>query len=502
MNIIQRFITAITPKRHYIEAGSHSPPMQVLKRARSGVNLAASASTATIRERARALYINNVYARSGASVLVSNLIGEGHKPTFGIQEGATLSPSVAQQIKRYALVNKAEIERIERLSGKDHTKFLLLLVKHLWQKHMESTDIDSTGIHNIYSLQRLAVQGAVIDGESFLLHQSVKRSDQLSLPFQLCALEPEYLCEDPRSKTPQGHSLYGGIEIDGMGKRKAYWLYSHHPREDLLWDKENHIRRVPADKIAHLFRTDRAGQIRGISWLAPVLVRIQDLESFDGATIKRQRVSAAFAGFIQNAPPGFIEELTGGEFHTEIEAGSITALPEGTTITFSPTPTFIGYNEYARINLRAIAKGLNIPYSEFSSDYSESNYSSSRLDYLGFDRELKAWRSTLIKPLLLDPIQRWFLEGCESIGIPTSLITTHWVPPRRGLVDPEKEIKGLKEEIQGGLVSYSEAVTSLGRNPEQVLSQMATDKQSIESKGLYFDTLFKEENEQQQKPNQ
>ena len=56
--------------------------------------------------------------------------------------------------------------------------------------------------------------------------------------------------------------------------------------------------RVPAADCLHLFKLLAAGQLRGITWFAPVLLRLHELDQFEDAALVKAKVAALFTGFI------------------------------------------------------------------------------------------------------------------------------------------------------------------------------------------------------------
>jgi len=57
--------------------------------------------------------------------------------------------------------------------------------------------------------------------------------------------------------------------------------------------------RVPADQVIHLYAPIQPGVERGVSWLAPALVPLRELQEFTEAALVRQKISALFCGHVQ-----------------------------------------------------------------------------------------------------------------------------------------------------------------------------------------------------------
>jgi capsid protein len=61
--------------------------------------------------------------------------------------------------------------------------------------------------------------------------------------------------------------------------------------------------RVPADQVCHVFHPIAEGQIRGVPWVAPMMVRLWLLDQYDDAELDRKKVAAMFAGFVTRPGP-------------------------------------------------------------------------------------------------------------------------------------------------------------------------------------------------------
>jgi capsid protein len=60
--------------------------------------------------------------------------------------------------------------------------------------------------------------------------------------------------------------------------------------------------RVPAEQVCHVFHPIAEGQLRGVPWVAPAMVRLWLLDQYDDAELDRKKVAAMFAGSSPSAP--------------------------------------------------------------------------------------------------------------------------------------------------------------------------------------------------------
>src|SRR5690606_34478216 len=132
-----------------------------------------------------------------------------------------------------------------------------------------------------------------------------------------------------------------GVEFDTAGNRVAYHLWDHPPGLEHAFQRQR--RRFPAEDIIHVYRQDWPGMCRGVSWLAPALLRLADLDVWRDAQLTRQKVAAMLTGFITTANGGAEKmegEQTGSRLVGGLSPGTLKYLDPDESITFS-TPANI-----------------------------------------------------------------------------------------------------------------------------------------------------------------
>ena len=109
--------------------------------------------------------------------------------------------------------------------------------------------------------------------------------------------------------------------------------------------------------VLHLFERLRPGQVRGVPWFAPVMLKLRDLDAYDEAELVRKKIEACFAAFVT----GVQDEETLGKARTEadgsrietFEPGMIEYLEPGRDVKFASPSASGGYAEYMRLQLHA-----------------------------------------------------------------------------------------------------------------------------------------------------
>lgn len=415
-------------------------------------------ANARVRDVARDLCRNNPYARSARRAIVTNTIGTG------------ILPSVANASSRA-------------------TKQL----EDLMIAHFDTTAIDARRRNNLYGLQALAMKTVVESGECLVRFRQRRISDGLPLPFQLEVLEPDHLDTSVDGDRGSGGFAIQGIEYNAIGQVVAYHLFDVHPG-DITRSGSNASRRIPADLVAHVFDEERAGQARGISWFAPVVLRLHDLYDYSDAQLIRQKIAACFAAFVETdntETVDFTDETTNGSPIEVFEPGLIERLAPGESVQFASPPGVGDYPGYVAATLREISAGLGISYEVLSGDLSQTNFSSARMGWLEFQRSIDHWRQNMLIPQFCDRVGIWFLQAAALAGVrPTGKTPPRviWTSPRREMISPKDEVGPTVNAIRAGLITRSEAIRRLGFDPAQVDLEHAADMARADELGLVFDT--------------
>ena len=145
---------------------------------------------------------------------------------------------------------------------------------------------DADGLTDFSGLQALIVRSLVESGEVLVRLRERRVDDGLPVPLQLQVLEGDHLDSAKTEELRDGGFVLQGIEFDRLGRRRAYWLFPTHPG-DGRGALVSH--RVPATRVLHLFERLRPGQVRGVPWFAPVMLKLRDLDAYDEAELVRRR---------------------------------------------------------------------------------------------------------------------------------------------------------------------------------------------------------------------
>lgn len=467
MNMLDRAIALLSPgvalrrARDRVALGAlmHYDAATRGNRGSSWRPVRSDADGAAQRDRARLAYVardmvrNTAFAARAQQVIAGNVVGDGIIPKIA-------SASKARQ--------------------KQAADIIL--------RHFDTTAIDANGVQNLYGLQRVVLNAAVDGGDVLVRRRRRNRADGLPLPFQIEVMEGDYLATEKDGETKEGGWIREGIEYDAIGRRTHYWLYAEHPGATYRARMKTDIRRIPASEILHVFKQDRPGQSRGVSWFAPVALLMQDMADYQDAEVARKKIAACFVGFrtiMDGENPVKAEERQ----KMTLTPGRIEMLQQGEDIKFSNPPPSDGFGEFATYVYRAVAAGMGISYEALTGDYSNVNFSSARMGRAEMGRNVSAWQWLMIIPQFLDGVAKWTLEAL-ALQQPTLAkgIAISWVPPMRELVDPMREITAHIAMVKAGLASRQGVIRSLGYDPEKVLEENKADQVLADALELVFET--------------
>lgn len=424
-----------------------------------------------IRNRARDLIRNNAYARGAIDAIVANVIGCGIAPRPTLEDD-------------------------------DQNE----LIRDEWDRWCESADL--TGHLHFYELQALALREMIEAGED-LVHFTADSDPLRSVPLALELVESERIASDVDtfrfSRTQNGNEVRRGVELDGRGRAAAYYIYRAMPSQVGVAFGE--IDRHRAEDFLHLFRRDRIGQTRGISWLAPAMIWLRDLGLYVDNELQASAVASCFtvaiktidsgATFSGLATPsdGETTDADGNRFE-RIQPALVSHLMPGESIeTINPSRPNSQAEPWINLILRSIAVSMGLSYELVSRDYSKTNFSSNRASALEDRRRFRPVQKFIVWHLC-QPIYREFFKSCvlaerpgfpsliEFVQEPEKFLSCRWQTPGWEWVDPLKEVNANKIAVDEGFKSRSDVIEEGGGNVREVFYEKAAEDEFAAKIGL------------------
>ena len=434
-------------------------------------NQAVLVNARMLRNRARAGVRNDGYARTAIDRLVANIVGTGMTP-----------------------------------ESKAPDKAFRARLHELWLDWTDESDAD--GVLEFYGQQAMAVRAWLEGGEVFIRLRDRLPSDNLTVPLQLQLLEPE-LVPIEHNAFAGSQGIRAGIEIDPIGRRAAYWMYRSRPAEGLDVDQSELVR-VPAESVIHLYDPLRPGQLRGTPILTQALVRLYEIDSYDDATIVRQKVAALFAGFItRTAGPSNedVDPLTGQAIERDengtalmpLEPGLLQELRAGEDVEFASPPDATGYGEFMRSALMGAAVAADVPYEVLTGDLRNVNDRTVRVILNEFRRRIEQRQHHVLAFQLNRRVWgAWFDRGLISGAItppaaffddPRPWRRVEWVAAAWPYLNPVQDIEAYKASVRSGVMTLGEVVKETrGRSLEEVLAERKEELDLLDELGIVTDT--------------
>jgi len=408
---------------------------------------AAQQDRSTLLSRARDLAENNQFGIQSVRKFGTNLIGKGIIPTV------------------YSS-NEVESDIIDQQWAS-------------WGKYADFYEIE-----NIQSLFRIIVQTVFVSGSCFILRRYTNRQSPLRLSLQL--LEPEYLYNLLDNVNFKGNAIDGyienGIQYDKYGRVDGYWLHKEHPG-NVLRKTDMLPVYVPKKDCLLVSWAMRPETLMAPSWFNPVGNMMNDVEEYAYSDLVKRKISSCFSAFIRD-PLDSPTDTEGDEELDKIIPGRIQVLPGGKDITF-PNPPADNNQDYMKSRKKDIASGLGITYETLTSDYQDVNFSSARIARDEQDLFYEQLQSHMVIPKICQPVFDWFLEELASRGlISDKNVTVNWTVPVKPFIQPVQEISALESKLRLGMITPSEAVRAMGKDPEKHWAQIEADLKWLESHGL------------------
>jgi lambda family phage portal protein len=402
-------------------------------------------SLSTVRNRSRELVRNNPYALRAVNVLAAKSIGTGIRARW---------PDGAAKV---------------------------------WAEFCDNCDHE--GDLDFYGLQALMARTSFESGEVLIRRRRLREG---RVPLRLQLLEADFI--DGTKFGPVGENLIiGGVEVDKLGRRVAYWLWDQHPGEAGFLPRGLKSVRVEASEIILFGEKQRPGQVRFMPRMASSMMRLRDHDDYRDALIVKKKIEACFAAFVvggnTSQPLGEAStNATTGKRTETLAPGIIEYLNAGSDVKFA-NPTAGGDDGFSEMELHAIAAGVGVTYEQLTGDLSKVNYSSIRAGVQDFRDLVDGWRWLQYQPMALRRIAGWFLEAAWTAGsIRTMNYNCVWTAPKWAYVDPVKDVEAERMEMRMGKRSLSDVIRADGEDPEEVFGEIAKERKDLKEKGVVVDS--------------
>lgn len=490
-NFIDRAVEAVAPvhavKRasaraalHFINSGYGNYGANLTKKSMRGWEFHGGSAKEDIednldvlRQRSRDAYMGVPAAASALKTLRTNVIAGGLMPAPQIDgEYLGLTPEETEQLQAQIIREFA-----------------------LWA---DTPDCDADRLDDFYKLQQLAYLGYLMNGDAFALLPMGERKGQ-PYSLRIRVIEADRVCSpDGYDRlTPcmvQGHAverIVQGVETDRDGAVCAYWVCSRHPLSGaanlgtpMRWDRvEAYGAETGRRNMLHIITRERAGQVRGVPILSPVLEALKQMGRYTEAEINAAVISAMFTVFVQ--PQGPTDARPFGEMlppdqlidsedqgSVELGNGAIVGLNPGETVNFAdPKHPNSGYDAFTDAMLKQIGSALEIPPEVMMKQFSTS-YSAARGALNEFWRTCGMQRDWFVTDFCQPIYEEWLAEAVargriiapgffSDPAIRKAYSVCAWNGPARTNLNPVQEVNAAVTRVDAGFSTAQEETAQM-----------------------------------------
>ena len=425
-----------------------------------------------LRDRSREMVRNNPYARQAKRTTQINVIGTGIK-----------LQSQVQQVRG--------TKRDDRINN---------LIEAKWEVWTRSQHCDVSGRYSFHQLEWLAAGALPESGEA--LFRIVRRPfGDSKVPLALQMLESDLLDEEYQGSTlVKTNEWRNGVEVNEWGRPVRYAFLTRHPGDYWFQNApqraEKHVF-IPAADVIHLFMPERPGQNRGVPWFHSVMADAHQLQGYEEAAVVRARVAASIMGFITNNEGELIaDDVENKQRVSDFEPGTYKYLSPGESVTVpninSPDQQF---EMFVKNKVRRFASGFGCSYETLSRDFSDTNYSSSRLSLLEDREHWRVIQNYLIENFHMRIFREWLglavlsgeLPFADFETRPERYETPRWMARGWSWVDPLKEVKAYREAEQAGYMTKAQIIAYTGGDYDDNIAELAREQELAQSSGVTLD---------------
>ena len=313
------------------------------------------------------------------------------------------------------------------------------------------------------------------DGEAFaVLFSNLALATTIKIDLQIIEAD---CCRGDYRKTANGFEV-DGIRYDQYGNPVAYYFTSHPGGGDVsgkgTW--------IPAENVIHLFEQERPGQHRGVPELTQALPIIALHRRYTLAMVNKMENSANISGVIQTG------ELDGDDIDQleddstfkpfNLPRGAFVPLPRGyrlqSHMMVNPTESQTDFAQQVKLE---VAWSLGLPRNVAFGDSSEYNYSSGRMDYQAYDKNLSIERHNIETFCLAVIMRHWLREWWPQVQFRRQdALPMTWFWDGRAHVDPVKEANAEAQRLATGTTTLAIECARQGMDWEAVQDQRLAEE--------------------------
>lgn len=441
----------------------------------------------TLRQRGRLMYMGNPVATSAVKTHRTNTIGLGLK----------LNPRPDIE---YLGLSQEEAAEWARTVKREFS---------LWASHKEACD--ATGMNNFYEFQQMLLVSWLTSGDVFVLIQQGRQTPFRPYSLRMRALEADLVATPAAAgavtgtqgiNPNTGNRIFDGVEVDKNGMVVAYHITNHYPFENTVTPYETkriraYGRKTGLPNILHLMNSERPDQYRGVSYIAPVIIQLLQMNRYTEAELTAALIDSYFTAYIQTSTAEGENPLneTNPEYDPgtqdpneyEMGPGQVNFLQPGENVVLAdPKRPASGFGAFVEAICTQIGAALEIPREILLKQFTAS-YSASRGALLEAWKAFKMYRTWFVNDFCNPIYELWLTEAVATgrIQAPGFLLDpaaheawlgAEWIGPSQGQLDPGKEIQAEILACQNGFSTHEDSALKLNgseftTNVEQLIRE-------------------------------
>jgi lambda family phage portal protein len=327
-------------------------------------------------------------------------------------------------------------------------------------------------------------------------------------PLQYQIIERDQLdCTKDTMRAENGNRIVNGIELDRFNREVAFHIYDVHPDDAFTVARKS--ARVPAERVYHVYRSERPSQNIGVSWLHAIGQNEIDRDKFLAGELQKQEkhsrvVLVHKAKRPQLANLGLLDSTESVDEYgnSEVKLGgspyaAVIGLDEEVELKESMAPA-VGLDAFMKIVDRTTAAGAGVSYYTLTGDYASTNFSSTRAAKLDEDQHVLPIQAWLGRTLAL-PIRRDFNRLAVGVGALRTVTAAQFLAneqlyqrfdimgPGRELLDPGAETDAAISRLRSSLSTLKIECAKRGLHWVRVLRQKSLENHVAKILGVVLD---------------
>jgi len=299
----------------------------------------------------------------------------------------------------------------------------------------------------------------------------------------------ERVCNPDRQSNSD--RLWEGMEYDDAGVWSAVWVRDRHPGSigagrPPTWTRHAVCAPDGTRNVLHGFRA-LAGERRGVSWFAPLLVLAKHLQQTTAAWVIAKRTQACHPLVVKTDDPKATADAQRAQAvlgpNTQLSPGRIYYTAAANDI-YAPDWSFNGsdYQAFVDSQLRVFSAAWGLPFQFVMQQLTQANLASSRAALDQADRSGECFQQDLVddfdapinETIIREDVARGRLKLNVADGDWSRALRGRYLGPRRWSTDKLKDADAATSWIKLG-VAPSTAFADQGMVYEEEVAQAAQD---------------------------